>query len=115
MRVLIAEDQALLREGIVALLKDKGIDVVAQAEDAEGLHRILAGPVGPAVARVAGVVTALEWRNLVVPMGVSATGSCHSTPLCRPWAIGMAEAEGFEPSMGLKPQTALAVRRHRPD
>jgi len=42
-RVVIAEDQALLREGIVALLKDKGIDVVAQAEDAEGLHRILAG------------------------------------------------------------------------
>ena len=26
-----------------------------------------------------------------------------------------AEAEGFEPSMGLKAQTALAVRRHRPD
>ena len=25
-----------------------------------------------------------------------------------------AEAEGFEPSMGFKPQTALAVRRHRP-
>ena len=43
MRVVIAEDQALLREGIVALLKDKGIDVVAQAEDVPGLHRILAG------------------------------------------------------------------------
>jgi DNA-binding NarL/FixJ family response regulator len=42
-RVVIAEDQALLREGIVALLKDKGIDVVAQAEDVPGLHRILAG------------------------------------------------------------------------
>ncbi len=26
-----------------------------------------------------------------------------------------AEAEGFEPSMGFKSQTALAVRRHRPD
>lgn len=26
-----------------------------------------------------------------------------------------AEAEGFEPSMGFKTQTALAVRRHRPD
>ena len=26
-----------------------------------------------------------------------------------------AEAEGFEPSMGVKTQTALAVRRHRPD
>ena len=43
MRVVIAEDQALLREGIVALLRDKGIDVVAQAEDGPGLLRILAG------------------------------------------------------------------------
>jgi DNA-binding NarL/FixJ family response regulator len=42
-RVVIAEDQALLREGIVALLREKGIDVVAQAEDAAGLLRILAG------------------------------------------------------------------------
>jgi DNA-binding NarL/FixJ family response regulator len=42
-RVVIAEDQALLREGIVALLREKGIDVVAQAEDVPGLHRILAG------------------------------------------------------------------------
>jgi DNA-binding NarL/FixJ family response regulator len=42
-RVVIAEDQALLREGIVALLKDKGIEVVAQAEDAAGLLRVLAG------------------------------------------------------------------------
>jgi DNA-binding NarL/FixJ family response regulator len=40
---VIAEDQALLREGIVALLREKGIDVVAQAEDGEGLLRILAG------------------------------------------------------------------------
>jgi len=43
LRVVIAEDQALLREGIVALLREKGIDVVAQAEDAPGLLRILAG------------------------------------------------------------------------
>jgi DNA-binding NarL/FixJ family response regulator len=42
-RVVIAEDQALLREGIVALLREKDIDVVAQAEDVPGLHRILAG------------------------------------------------------------------------
>jgi DNA-binding NarL/FixJ family response regulator len=42
-RVVIVEDQALLREGIVALLRDKGIDVVAQAEDGPGLLRILAG------------------------------------------------------------------------
>lgn len=43
MRVVIAEDQALLREGIVALLQEHGIDVVAQAEDAAGLLRIVAG------------------------------------------------------------------------
>jgi DNA-binding NarL/FixJ family response regulator len=42
-RVVIVEDQALLREGIVALLREKGIDVVAQAEDGPGLLRILAG------------------------------------------------------------------------
>ena len=39
MRVVIAEDQALLREGIVALLREDGIDVVAQAEDGPGLLR----------------------------------------------------------------------------
>jgi DNA-binding NarL/FixJ family response regulator len=43
MRVVIAEDLALLREGIVALLREAGIDIVAQAEDAEGLLRIVGG------------------------------------------------------------------------
>ena len=43
MRIVIAEDQALLREGIVALLREKGFDVVAQAEDGPGLLRILSG------------------------------------------------------------------------
>ena len=43
MRVVIVEDQALLREGLVALLREQGIDVVAQAEDAAGLLRIVAG------------------------------------------------------------------------
>ena len=43
MRVVIAEDQALLREGIVALLREHAFDVVAQAEDGPGLLRILAG------------------------------------------------------------------------
>jgi len=43
MRVVIAEDHALLREGIVALLREHGVDVVAQAEDGEGLLRVVAG------------------------------------------------------------------------
>ncbi len=43
MRVVIAEDQALLREGIVALLREHEIEVVAQAEDGDGLLRIVGG------------------------------------------------------------------------
>jgi DNA-binding NarL/FixJ family response regulator len=42
-RVVIAEDNALLREGLVALLRERGIEVVAQAEDGEGLLRIVGG------------------------------------------------------------------------
>jgi DNA-binding NarL/FixJ family response regulator len=42
-RVVIAEDLALLRAGVVALLRDAGIDVVAEAEDGDGLLRIVAG------------------------------------------------------------------------
>jgi DNA-binding NarL/FixJ family response regulator len=43
LRVVIAEDQALLREGIVALLRENDVDVVAHAEDGPGLLRIVAG------------------------------------------------------------------------
>lgn len=43
MRVVIAEDLALLREGIVALLREHDIDVVAQAEDGAGLLRAVDG------------------------------------------------------------------------
>jgi DNA-binding NarL/FixJ family response regulator len=42
-RVVIAEDLALLREGIVALLRENDVEVVAQAEDADGLLRVVAG------------------------------------------------------------------------
>ena len=40
---MIVEDQVLLREGLVALLREHGIEVVAQAGDGEGLQRIVAG------------------------------------------------------------------------
>jgi DNA-binding NarL/FixJ family response regulator len=39
MRVVIGEDQALLREGIVRLLEEAGFEVVAQAGDATDLQR----------------------------------------------------------------------------
>jgi DNA-binding NarL/FixJ family response regulator len=43
MRVVIVEDNALLREGLGALLNEYGIEVVATAEDAPGLVRIVGG------------------------------------------------------------------------
>lgn len=43
MRVVIAEDLALLREGLVALLREQDIEVVAQVEDGPGLLRAIAG------------------------------------------------------------------------
>jgi DNA-binding NarL/FixJ family response regulator len=42
-RVVIVEDHALLREGMVALLQEHDIQVVAQAEDGAGLLRIVEG------------------------------------------------------------------------
>ena len=39
MRVVVADDVMLTREGIARLLEEAGIEVVAQAEDADGLLR----------------------------------------------------------------------------
>ena len=39
MRVVVADDVMLTRQGIVRLLRDAGINVVAEAEDADGLLR----------------------------------------------------------------------------
>ena len=46
MRVVVADDDLLTRQGVVHLLQQAGIDVVGQAEDAEGLLRQL-GPARP--------------------------------------------------------------------
>jgi DNA-binding NarL/FixJ family response regulator len=43
MRVVIGEDQALFRAGLVRLLEDAGFEVVAQAADAPDLVRKVAG------------------------------------------------------------------------
>ena len=40
---MIAEDSLLLREGLVALLREHDFEVVAQAEDGDGLLRIVGG------------------------------------------------------------------------
>jgi DNA-binding NarL/FixJ family response regulator len=43
MRVVIAEDLALLRDGMIRLLRDSGHEVVAAVEDGEALVRAVAG------------------------------------------------------------------------
>jgi DNA-binding NarL/FixJ family response regulator len=43
MRVVVGEDDALYREGLVRLLSEGGFDVVAQARDAPDLERKVAG------------------------------------------------------------------------
>lgn len=43
MRVVIGEDSALFREGLASLLTDRGVDVVARANDAPSLEEVVAG------------------------------------------------------------------------
>jgi DNA-binding NarL/FixJ family response regulator len=78
-RVVIAEDLALLREGLVALLRENQIEVVAQVEDGPGLLRAIAGH-KPDLAIVdvrlpptfsdEGVVAAIEARRRQPKLGV---------------------------------------------
>ena len=51
MRVAIAEDSVLLREGLARLLEEAGFDVVAQCEDGDDLLRKV-GSFSPDVAIV---------------------------------------------------------------
>ena len=41
MRIVLAEDEALLREGLARLLNDAGFEVVGKAADAAGLLRLV--------------------------------------------------------------------------
>jgi len=49
-RVVVADDAMLTREGIVHLLDQAGVDVVAQADDADGLLREVVGGLDQQVA-----------------------------------------------------------------
>src|SRR5579875_3527508 len=78
-RVLVAEDDVLLREGIVRLLQEHGCDVVAQAADAEDLlrkgmaHRpdvVLADVQMPPRREDDGLAAAIELRKRLPELGV---------------------------------------------
>ncbi|MFG3510549.1 response regulator [Streptomyces sp. NPDC047821] len=49
MRVIVAEDAPLLRQGLVRLLEDLGVEVVAQVGDAQGLPELVAAHAPDAV------------------------------------------------------------------
>jgi DNA-binding NarL/FixJ family response regulator len=78
-RVVIVEDQALLREGIVSLLRENGVEVVGQATDGPGLLRVIGGT-EPDLAIVdvrlpptftdEGVRAAIEARSLHPGVGI---------------------------------------------
>jgi DNA-binding NarL/FixJ family response regulator len=78
-RVVVLEDQALLREGIVALLREQGIEVVATAEDPEEFLRVVGGHKPdvaicdvrlPPTFTDEGIRVALEARNRQPDLGV---------------------------------------------
>src|ERR1700754_4034558 len=79
LRVVVAEDDVLLREGMVRLLAEAGMDVVAQAGDADDLlrkafaHRPDAAVVDvqmPPRREDDGLVAAMELRRRLPGLGV---------------------------------------------
>ena len=60
-------------------------------------------------------IPGLSWGNVVLGIVAPRLYDRSPGPGDRGFGVVGAEAEGFEPSMGFKTQTALAVRRHRPD
>jgi DNA-binding NarL/FixJ family response regulator len=79
MRVAIAEDSVLLREGIASLLGDAGLDVVAQCDNAEDLRlKVNSYPLDVAIVDIRlppthkdeGLVAALEIRARHPSVGV---------------------------------------------
>jgi DNA-binding NarL/FixJ family response regulator len=79
MRIVIAEDAAVIREGLVRLLRDRGLDVVASVGDAEALldavaeHRpdaVVADIRMPPAYRDEGLRAALALRERYPRLGV---------------------------------------------
>jgi DNA-binding NarL/FixJ family response regulator len=79
MRIVIAEDAAVVREGLVQLLRDRGLDVVASVGDAQALlaavadHRpdaVVADVRMPPTHRDEGLQAALTLRERYPELGV---------------------------------------------
>ena len=104
MRVAIAEDSVLLREGLVRLLDDAGFDVVGECTDAEGLMRSVRSD-RPDVAIVdirlppthndEGLRAALEIRSEHPEVGVLVLSQYVELGLALKLLAGSAEGVGY--------------------
>jgi DNA-binding NarL/FixJ family response regulator len=91
LRILLGEDDVLLREGVARLLTDAGLDVVAQAGDAEELMSkapayrpdVAIGDVRmPPHREHDGLVTAVELRRRLPATAVRRDSSATRTRPC---------------------------------
>ncbi len=104
MRVAIAEDSVLLREGLARLLDDAGFDVIARCPDAEDLRRVMSGDV-PDVAIVdirlppthsdEGLQAALEIRAAHPEVGVLVLSQYVELGLAMKLLADSAEGVGY--------------------
>jgi DNA-binding NarL/FixJ family response regulator len=103
-RVVIAEDDVLLREGIVGLLTEAGFDVVGRAGDAEDfLRKALAHRPDVAIVDIQmppgrgddGLRAALELRNRLPAMGVLVLSSHYEEQYALDLIGDSAEGVGY--------------------
>ena len=82
-RVVVADDALLTREGIVHLLAGAGVDVVAQAEDADALLREVAAPSPTSPSSTSGCHRPTPTK-VSSPPSASATSTPTSACSCSP-------------------------------
>lgn len=104
MRVAIAEDSVLLREGLVRLLGDAGFDVIAQCTNADDLRlKVDSYPLDVAIVDIRlppthkdeGLVAALEIRDQHPSVGVLVLSQYMELGLAMKLLSGSAEGVGY--------------------
>lgn len=104
LRVIVAEDDVLLREGIARLLAEAGCDVVAQAADAEDLLRkglahqpdlVVADVRMPPRHEDDGLAAAIELRRRLPQVGVLVLSQFYEESLALDLIAHQAEGVGY--------------------
>lgn len=104
LRVMVAEDDVLLREGIARLLADAGCDVVAEAADAEDLLRkglayqpdlVVADVRMPPRGEDDGLAAAIELRRRLPQVGVLVLSQFYEESLALELIADQSEGVGY--------------------